>query len=111
MKPRLARVGLPVDRFGLTAMMLPVGVLAVWEQVKWMTPTGRLARAAELPDLHDGALFSEALVTATKPGRAGPAFALLCEAVALAAYQPGGITIFGQHWNATDGPIPRAAPW
>jgi hypothetical protein len=39
------------------------------------------------------------------PGSA-EAFNHLAEGIALAAYQPGGITIFGHHWEVGDAPAP-----
>jgi len=59
----------------------------------------RRSRAAELAifiaEHGDNVLYQGA-----KPGETADAFNRLAEAIAIAAYQPGGVTIFGQHWNA-----------
>lgn len=64
---------------------------------KWEKAHGRPGDDDYQParKIHDGS-----------PGTAA-AFNRLAEGIALAAYQPGGITIFGIHWEAHDDPPDR----
>lgn len=42
----------------------------------------------------------DTLLYRTTQGAAGQAFAVLAAAVAALAFQPGGVRLFGQHWEA-----------
>lgn len=64
-------------------------------------------RIAELRELRDASgmlvIGSEAVLTKEgfKPGATAAAFNATAEAIACMAFAPGGIKIFGQHWDAT----------
>jgi hypothetical protein len=65
------------------------------DQIQWACK-GRKDRVETMTD-------GEELVMAGSPGTAG-AFNRLAEGLAIAAYQPGGVTAFGMHWEIDDGP-------
>ncbi len=67
------------------------------ERVRHLTPAERQARAAEL----SGVIASrgdDILYRSAKKGGTAKAFNALAEGLALAAFQPGGVTAFGHHW-------------
>ena len=63
------------------------------DQIQWACK-GRKDRVETMTD-------GEELVMAGSPGTAG-AFNRLAEGLAIAAYQPGGVTAFGMHWEIDD---------
>ncbi len=85
----------------MSGELLPVALQAavpLWiERVRHMTPGQRQARAAELADViterGDVILYRRA-----RRGESAAAFNALAEALAIGAFQPGGVTVFGSHW-------------
>lgn len=65
------------------------------DQIQWQSES----RAAKVEDEgHEGV---GRIVRAGSPGT-GEAFNRLAEGLAIAAYQPGGVTAFGMHWEIDD---------
>jgi hypothetical protein len=81
--------------------LLPIGLSAavpLWiEELRPLEPEQRLARASGLADIiaEHGDII---LYRGGKRGESARAFNALAEGLAIGAFQPGGVTAFGQHW-------------
>lgn len=79
--------------------LLPTLQLAVpmWiQRLRGTDEWQRVALARE--DAQAVAERGDALMYRSKPGRSGEVFNALARGLAIAAYQPGGVTAFGEHW-------------
>lgn len=73
----------------------------IWiERVRSMTPDARIARAHEAVDVIASAGDT---ILYRVPGKTAKNFNVLAEAIAIMAFCPGGVTVFGEHWEASDG--------
>lgn len=81
--------------------LLPIALSAavpLWiEELRRLEPEQRIARASGLADIiaSQGDII---LYRGGKKGESAKAFNALAEGLAIGAFQPGGVTAFGQHW-------------
>jgi len=85
---------------GLLTAALEAVIPAWVGRVAALTPAQRAARAATLAD-YLAAHGDDILYQGRGTGDTARAFNSLAEAVAIGACQPGGITIFGRHWQSS----------
>lgn len=81
----------------LLSISLSAAVPLWIEELRSLTLEQRLARAKGLSDIiaeHGDVI----LFRGGRKGETAKAFNALAEGVAIGAFQPGGITAFGQHW-------------
>lgn len=71
------------------------------ERCARLGPKGRRMRAQVCAN-HVGTYGDLIQFRGSKPGRSGEVFNRLAEGIAIAAFQPGGITAFGWHFEAAD---------
>ncbi len=78
---------------------LAVAVPLWQERVARWTSAHRATRAAEAVDViaSQGDII---LYRSQKRGETAAAFNTLAEAIAIMSFQPGGLTVFEQHWDA-----------
>ena len=81
----------------LLSISLSAAVPLWIEKLKPLTPEERIARASGLADII-AAHGDIILYRGGKAGESAKAFNALAEGVAIGAFQPGGVTAFGQHW-------------
>lgn len=81
----------------LLEIMLDLAVPMWIRQLQHLTPEQRMARARECATVvaEKGDVI---LYRSSKKGDTANAFNHLAEGIALATYQPGGVTVFGRHW-------------
>lgn len=92
----------PLDRNEQRTMdvLLPSLLLAVPMWIHRLRTTGEDQRVALAKDCADviAAHGDDLLYRSKKPGRTAEVFNALARGIAIGAHQPGGITVFGQHW-------------
>ena len=81
----------------LLSISLSAAVPLWIEKLKPLEPEQRIARASGLSDTI-AAHGDIILYRGGKKGESAKAFNALAEGLAIGAFQPGGVTAFGQHW-------------
>jgi hypothetical protein len=81
----------------LLSITLSMAVPLWIEELRPLTDEQRLARASGLADII-GSQGDIILYPSGKKGETAKAFNALAEGVAIGAFQPGGVTVFGQHF-------------
>jgi hypothetical protein len=92
----------------LLSISLSAAVPLWIEQLRPLAPEQRLARASGLADI----IAEHGDIIQFRGGRKGDtakAFNALAEGLAIGAFQPGGVTAFGQHWCVSHGECEAAA--
>ena len=81
----------------LLSISLSAAVPLWIEKLRPLDPGQRIARASGLADIiaEHGDII---LYRGGKKGDSAKAFNALAEGLAIGAFQPGGVTAFGQHW-------------
>lgn len=82
--------------------LLEVGVRVEIDRIRGMPDTDRIALAAGCAQ--HIASHGDDLLFRSRPGASADAFAKLSTGLACLAYQPGGVTFAGMHWEAAQPP-------
>lgn len=67
------------------------------EELRHVSPGGRVLIGRDCAD--EVAARGDSLMFPSKKGRTAEAFNKLARGLAVAAFQPGGVTFLGQHWE------------
>jgi len=89
--------GVPLLLLGLLELAVPGWI----ERLRNMSPADLDVRRAAALDFI--AHQADVLMRRTKSGKAATGFNSIAEGLAVLAYQPGGVTWCGMHWEAEQG--------
>jgi hypothetical protein len=88
-----------------TETLLPMALSAavpLWiERLRLLSAEQRIARARELAEFMHSPGIGESILFLI-PGKSALGFNALAEAIACLSFCPGGITLFGNHFQAND---------